>query len=160
MTEKAIQDFYPDDVAICFGCGKNNPDGLHLKTHWNGKEGVLRFKPKPHHTAFPGVLYGGLIACLVDCNSTGTAAAAAYQAEGRQPGTEPDITFVTGNLNVNYKKPTPIDAEIVVRAKVKELTEKKAIVTCSVMANDQECARGEVIAIRVPERRGVQLGKR
>ena len=98
MTEKAIQDFYPDDVAICYGCGRNNPDGLKLKTYWNGKEGVLRFKPKPYHTAFPGVVYGGLIACLVDCNSTGTAAAAAYQAEGREPGTTPDITFVTGNL--------------------------------------------------------------
>ena len=160
MTEKAIQDFYPDDVAICYGCGRNNPDGLNLKTYWDGKEGVLRFKPKPYHTAFPGVLYGGLIASLIDCNSTGTAAAAAYGAEGREPGTAPDITFVTGNLNVSYMKPTPIDAEIVLRAQVKELTEKKAIITCSVYANDQECARGEVIAIRVLARRGVSLGKK
>ena len=160
MTEKAIQDYYPEDVAICYGCGKNNPDGLHLKTHWNGKEGVLRFNPKPCHTAFPGVLYGGIIACLVDCNSTGTAAAAAYEAEGREPGTEPDITFVTGNLSVSYMKPTPIDAEITLRAQIKELTEKKAIITCSVNANGEECARGDVIAVRVPERRGVQLGRR
>ncbi|MBW2367194.1 MAG: PaaI family thioesterase [Deltaproteobacteria bacterium] len=152
MTQKAIQDYYPDEAAICYGCGKNNPHGLQFKTHWNGKEGVLRFRPHSYHTAFPGVVYGGLIASLIDCNCTGTAAAAAYQAEGRQPGTDPEITFVTGNLNVSYLKPTPIDAELVVRSRVKEATDKKSVITCSLYAGDLECARGEVVAIRVPSR--------
>ena len=160
MARKAIQDYYPDDVAICYGCGRNNPQGLHLKTHWDGNEGILRFRPKSYHTAFSGVVYGGLIASLVDCHCTGTAAAAAYQKEGREPGTLPEITFVTGNLNVSYLKPTPIDAEIILRARPKELASKKAIIVCSVYANERECARGEVVAVRVAARKGINLGKK
>ncbi|MBW1963543.1 MAG: PaaI family thioesterase [Deltaproteobacteria bacterium] len=159
MTDKAIQDYYPEDVAICYGCGRNNPHGLHLKTHWNGKQGVMRFTPRSYHTAFPGVVYGGLIASLIDCHSTGTAAAAAYHAEGREPGTQPEITFVTANLNVSYLKPTPIGTELVLRSQPKELTENKAIIACSVYANGEECAQGEVVVVRVRERRGVHLGE-
>lgn len=32
----AIQDLYPDDFAHCFGCGRLNPDGLHIRTEWTG----------------------------------------------------------------------------------------------------------------------------
>lgn len=153
MSEaKAIQDTYRDETAICYGCGKNNPMGLHIKTYWDGTEGVCTFTPKPEHTAFPGYVYGGLIASLIDCHSIGTAIAAMHTAEGREYGSEPEITCVTGNLNVTYLKPTPIDAQLIVRAKIKELTPKKAIVTSSVYANDVECARGEVVAVRVPSR--------
>ena len=158
MEKEAIQDFYADDIAICYGCGKNNPHGLHIRTQWNGKEGVFRFKPKPYHTAFPGVVYGGLIASLIDCHSIGTAIAAAYQAEGRAPGTEPDIMYVTGKLKVSYIKPTPIDKELELRAQVKELGEKKAIVTCDLTADGETCAHGEVIAVRIGSRRdGLQI---
>ena len=158
MEIEAIQDFYPDDIAICYGCGKNNNRGLHIKTKWNGKEGILRFKPKDYHTAFPGVVYGGLIASLIDCHSIGTAVAAAYQAEDRAPGTEPEIMYVTGKLTVSYIKPTPIDKELELRAKVKELGEKKAIVTCSLNVEGETCAQGETVVIRVATRRdGVQI---
>lgn len=154
MTEKkAIQDFYPDDIAICYGCGRHNPEGLHIRTIWDGRQGIYHFKPKPYHTAFPGVVYGGMIASLIDCNSIGTAIAAAYDAEGRAPGSDPEITYVTGNLNVTYLHPAPIDAELVLRASVKEFTDRKALVVCSVHDNDTECARGEVVAIRVPSRK-------
>ena len=149
MTEKAIQDFFSDEEAVCFGCGRNNPYGLHIKTFWNGKEGIFYFKPRPYHTAFAGVVYGGLIACLIDCHSIGTAIAAAYQAEGRKPGTKPEIMFVTGNLNVSYLHPTPLDAELVLRARIKEQLKRKTIVTCSLSANNKECARGETLAVRV-----------
>ena len=148
MKEVAIQDFYPDMEALCYGCGKNNPDGLHIRTIWNGEEGVFRFRPKPFHTAFPGVVYGGLLACLVDCNSIGTATAAAYEAEGREPGTEPPISYVTANLNVTYLKPTPLEAELVVRCRVKETSGRKTIVSTSIYVDEVECVRAEVLTIR------------
>jgi len=154
MTLKAIQDFYRDDIAVCYGCGKNNPHGYHIRTLWDGSEGVFRFMPQPFHTAFPGVVYGGLIASLIDCHSIGTAVAAAYQAENREPDTEPEITYVTGNLNVTYLKPTPMGVELLLRAKVKEMGERKTIVTCSLYADDLECARGEVVAVRASRRLG------
>ncbi|MBW1794338.1 MAG: hypothetical protein JRF30_09095 [Deltaproteobacteria bacterium] len=66
-------------------------------------------------TAFPGFVYGGLIANLIDCHSIGIAIAASYEAEGREPGTEPQITFVTGTLKVKYLHSTPIDTELILR---------------------------------------------
>jgi acyl-coenzyme A thioesterase PaaI-like protein len=148
MTDKAIQEFYADDIAICYGCGRHNEHGLHVKTYWDGEEGVCRFKPKAYHTAFPGVAYGGLIASLIDCHSIGTAVGAAYDAEGREPGTEPEITVVTGKLNVTYLRPTPMGVDLTLRAKIKEIQGKKIVVTCSVFADGTETAQGEVVTIR------------
>ncbi|MCB9452209.1 MAG: PaaI family thioesterase [Anaerolineaceae bacterium] len=152
MTDQPIQNFYPDDVAICYGCGRLNEHGLHIQTYWDGEEGVARFTPQPYHIGYPGFTYGGLLASLIDCHTMGTAIAATYHAEGRAPDTEPEVTYVTGNLNVTYLQPTPIEGELVLRARIKELHERKAIVTCSVFAGDKECVRGEVIAVRVRSR--------
>lgn len=152
VNEKAIQDFYADDIAVCYGCGKNNDKGLHVRTIWDGKEGIFKFRPEPYHTAFPGVVYGGLLASLIDCHCVGTATAAAYEAEGRKPGTGPEITFVTGNLNVTYLKPTPMGKELILRANIKELGERKIVVTCSLYAEGEECVRGEVIAVKASRR--------
>lgn len=152
MTQPPIQDSYPDTIAICYGCGRNNPHGLHIETVWDGEEGVCRFTPQDYHTAFPGFVYGGLLASLIDCHSVGTAIAAMYDAEQRAPGTDPEITAVTANLNVDYLKPTPIGVELVLRARIEELTPKKAIVTCSLYAGDTETVRGRVVAVRVPSR--------
>ncbi len=149
MSEKAIQDFYRGDHAVCYGCGRNNEYGLHIRTVWDGKNGTVKFRPKNYHTAFPGAVYGGLVASLIDCSCTGTATAAAYDAEKRSPDTDPAITFVTGNLNVSFLKPSPIDRELVIKTEIKEMKKKKATVTCSLFAGDTECAKGEVIAIRV-----------
>ena len=151
MTQEAIQDFYPDEVAVCYGCGRNNPHGLQIKTYWNGTEGLCRFKPQPHHTALRGYVYGGLIASLIDCHSVGTAAAAVYESEGRELGSDPPLRYVTGTLNVRYLRPTPIHEELLLRASIKELHDKKVVVSCSLYAGDEECAHGEVIAIRAPE---------
>ncbi len=152
MNDRPIQDTYPDHVAICYGCGRYNEHGLHVQTFFDGEEGVAHFTPKPYHTAFPNYVYGGLLASLIDCHTMGTAIAHTYQAEGREPGSEPEVTYVTGNLNVSYLKPTPMGVELVLKAKVTELHPKKAIVTCSIYADGEETVRGEVIAVRVKSR--------
>ena len=86
LPARAIQDFYPDDFAHCYGCGRLNPQGLKLKTCWDGDETVARFLPRPEHVAVPGFVYGGLIASLIDCHAMGTAAAAAERAAGSRRG--------------------------------------------------------------------------
>jgi len=156
MKPEAIQDYYPDEIAVCYGCGRNNPEGLHIKTFWDGKQGFFRFKPAPYHTAFPGVVYGGLIASLIDCHSIGTAVAAAYEAENRRPGSDPEITYVTGNLNVTYLIPTPTGVELALRSYVKEMGPRKTLVACAVYAGDKKCAQGEVTAVRIFSRLNVK----
>ena len=79
-------------------------------------------------------------------------AVCAYQAAGRDPDTEPEITYVTGSLNVRYLRPTPAGVELVLRSQVTEMHEKKAIVVTSVYADGMECVSGEVVAVRVPSR--------
>jgi acyl-coenzyme A thioesterase PaaI-like protein len=155
-----IQDAYPDDIAVCFGCGRNNPEGWQIRSEWDGKEGTLRFTPDPHHTAYPGIVYGGLIAGLIDCHSVGTAVAAMYQAEGRPLDSQPPILCVTANLNVTYLKPTPLGDELFLQARIKALTSRKAIVRCSLFAGEDECAQAEVVAVRVPSDRLKQTGEK
>lgn len=149
--KKAIQDYYSDPMAHCYGCGRLNDVGLQIKSYWDGKESHASFKPREYHTAFPGFVYGGLIASLIDCHGTGTAAAAAYHAEGREMGTEPELRFVTASIQVSYLKPTPIDYSLELRGKVKEIKDKKVIVEVELSANNELCARGTVIAIKIPD---------
>ena len=151
MAEAAFQDFYPDDLASCYGCGRLNKHGLHIQSRWDGDETVARFTPRPYHTAIPGYVYGGLIASLIDCHGTGTAAAAGYRAEGRELGSEPALRYVTASLKVDYLRPTPLGVELEVRGRVREIKGRKVVVEAWLMANGEVCARGEVIAVRLPE---------
>lgn len=151
MKRAAFQDCYPDDLSHCYGCGRLNEHGLQLKSRWDGDETVAVFHPKPYHIAIPGYVYGGLIASLIDCHGTGTAAAAAYRSEGREMGTEPALRFVTASLHVDYLRPTPLGVPLEVRGRVKEIKGRKVVVTATVSAEGEICARGEVVAVQMPE---------
>jgi acyl-coenzyme A thioesterase PaaI-like protein len=148
---KAFQDDYPEQLSHCYGCGSQNDHGHRIKTYWDGDETITRFTPEPYHIAVPGFVYGGLIASLVDCHSTGTAAAAMYQAEGRESGSLPVCRFVTGSLKVTYQKPTPLGPEIELRGRIREIKERKVIVDTIVLVGGVETAHGEVVAIRMPD---------
>jgi acyl-coenzyme A thioesterase PaaI-like protein len=150
MSDKAFQDFYPDDLSHCYGCGRLNPHGLQIKSYWDGEESVCRFQPRPYHTALPGYAYGGLIASLIDCHGTGTAAAAAYRAENREMGSVPPLRYVTASLHVDFLAPTPIEGVLELRGRVKEIKGRKVVVTETVSAGGSVCARGEVVAVQAP----------
>ncbi len=151
MSEKAFQDYYPDQLSYCYGCGRLNEHGLHIKSYWDGDEAVAHYQPQPYHIAIPGYVYGGLIASLIDCHSTGTAAAAAYRAAGRPMDSQPPFRFVTASLHVDYLRPTPLGVMLEVRATVKEIKGRKVVVNSTVSANGEICARGEVVAVQIPE---------
>lgn len=118
---------------------------------------MAHFTPEPYHTAIPSYVYGGLIASLIDCHSTGTAAAAAYRAENRTMDTEPALRYLTASLHVDYLKPTPLGVPLELRAQIKEVKGRKAVVATTLSANGQVCARGEVVAVQVPEQYMTQL---
>ena len=154
MPDKPFQHHYPDSLNRCYGCGQLNEHGLRIQSFWDGpgaEEAVCRFRPEPYHTAIPGYVYGGLIASLIDCHSTGTAMAAAYRAEGREMGSEPPIRFLTASLKVDYKRPTPIDGELEIRARAVEIKGKKVVVESRLIAGGEVCATGLVVAVRAPE---------
>lgn len=148
---KAIQDYYPDDLAYCYGCGRLNKYGYQIKSFWDGDETIAYFTPKDYHTAIPGFVYGGLIASLIDCHGTGSAALAAYRAENRSPETLPAFRFVTASLCVDYIKPTPIGVKLELRGKIVEIKGKKVVTEISVIANGIVTAKGKVVAVQMPE---------
>ena len=151
MQENAFQDTYSHWAGCCYGCGPFNEHGLHIKSYWENERSVCRFTPKTYHTAVIGYVYGGLIASLIDCHSTGTAAAAAYRAVGRPMGSEPELRFVTASLHVDYLRPTPIDSELLLTSSIDEITERKVVVTTDLSVGGTICARGRVVAVRAPE---------
>lgn len=151
MQAHAIQDFYPDDVAHCYGCGRLNEHGLHVCSSWDRDETVAVLTPRPYYTAIPGYVYGGLIASLIDCHGTGSAALAAYRAAGREPGTLPPLRFVTASLKVDYLRPTPMGVQLEARGRILEAKPRKVVVEIRVLANGEMCARGNVVAVLMPE---------
>jgi acyl-coenzyme A thioesterase PaaI-like protein len=149
-TEPAIQDFYPEDFAQCFCCGRLNPRSHGLRSFVEGDEVVAHFTPSAHHISVPGFVYGGLLASLVDCHAMATAAAAAEHAAGRHIGDGPSPRFVTASLRVDYLKPTPLGIELEIRGRLTERSERKGVVALTVSAGGVVTVRAEVVAVRIP----------
>lgn len=151
MEEKAFQDFYPEKFSHCYGCGRLNEHGLMIKSYWDGDESVCSITPEPYHVGMKGFVYGGLIASIIDCHSTGTAAAAAYRHDGRGMDTDPPLRFVTASLHIDYLKPTPIEGPLELRSRVKEIGGRKAVIETDLSVNGVVCAKGTVVAVKIPE---------
>jgi acyl-coenzyme A thioesterase PaaI-like protein len=151
MSEKAFQDYYPEYFAHCYGCGSMNEHGHQIKSYWDGDESVCHFQPKPYHTAIPGYVYGGLLASLLDCHGTGTAAAAGYRAENREMDTEPPLRYLTASLHADYLKPTPLGPVLEIRGKVKEVRGRKVVIEEWIAVNGVITVKGELVAVQVPE---------
>ena len=154
MTLKAFQDYYPDDYAHCYGCGRLNAHGLKIKSYWDGEESVCRFTPRHYYTGgFPDYLYGGLIASLIDCHCAGTASAAKAREDGVDPEDQPLERFVTASLKVDYLAPAPVDAPLEIRAKIREINGRKVWLDASLSAEGKIRAKGEVLMIQIPDRK-------
>ena len=61
---------------------------------------------------------GGIIATLIDCHSVCTAMAAAYFEDARELGSEPAKYLATGRLEIDYRRPAPIDAVLQLEAEI------------------------------------------
>jgi len=152
MADKAFQDYYPDEFAHCYGCGRLNSEGLQIKSTWDGEEGVCRYTPRPFHTGgFPGYFYGGLISSLIDCHSAATASAAKLRAEGFSLGDKPLSRFVTASLKIDFLKPTPMGKAIELRSRVLEIKDRKILVSTTLSAEGEVRAKGEAIMVQLPE---------
>ncbi|MGA7733338.1 MAG: PaaI family thioesterase [Chloroflexia bacterium] len=145
----ALQDAWA--AGTCYGCGPDNLHGHRIKSYWSpdGSEVVCTFQAGPEHNAgFPNVMYGGLVASLIDCHSIWTAIAWTYRDEGREHGSPPSLSYVTGELSVRYLKPTSIDLPASLRARVVDLHPRKALVVCDFYSGDTKTAEGKVTAVR------------
>jgi len=152
MPQKFFQDYYPDAYSHCYGCGRLNEKGMHIKSCWDGDESLCRFTPPLDQSGgFPDYLYGGLIASLIDCHCAGTAAAAKHKHDGYILGEQPLPRFVTASLKVDYLKPTPIGIELEIRAQVLEVKNRKVTLRARIIAAGVTTAKGEAIMVQLPD---------
>lgn len=139
-----------DRIKIhCFGCGTLNQQGLQIKSFWAGDDVVCSWRSGPEHIGHPGVLYGGLIASIVDCHCIWTAQAHAYRRAGREMDGTPEFMFVTAALRIDYRKPVPIEQAVELRAQEVEFSGRKSVIKCTVTSRGVACAEAEVIAVLV-----------
>lgn len=137
--------------GVCYGCGGRNPHGLHIKSHWHedAVHVIAEHLPDARYCGWPDLVYGGLIAMLVDCHSNWTAMAYHYRAQNREAGTLPRIDCVTGNLGIKFIAPTPMGVALTLRAKVEGEVGRKTRVICEVFAGDVLTAVGDSVFVRV-----------
>jgi acyl-coenzyme A thioesterase PaaI-like protein len=94
----------------CFGCGPENPFGLHPRFYVEtdadgGRRVVATFVARPEHQGFRGLVQGGILTAMLD-----EAMAHAVWAEG--------IFAVTGRLETVFRRPTPIETPLRVEGEV------------------------------------------
>ena len=149
----AFQDCYPERFSHCYGCGKSNPHGHQLKSYWNGEETIAHFTVRPEFSGgVPDNVFGGMVASLLDCHGTASAAAFAYRAAGREMGDDGEfMRFVTASLNVDFLRPTPIGVELVIKGRLRGIEGRKVRVALSLSAGSQTCATGEMLAVQFRE---------
>ena len=130
---------------------RSTKKGCISKAIGRGMASICNWQPASHHMAGPKqVLNGGIIATIIDCHCVCTAIAAAYREESREIGSDPKLLYVTGALNLKYLRPTPIKDEVLLRAQLRAVDEKKTTLTCSLFANQKETVQAEVVAMKVP----------
>src|SRR3954464_1387644 len=87
----------------CFGCGKDNPEGMRLKFYLDEKRrrSVGRFRLPTRYQGPPGHAHGGVIATLLD------------EAMGKINKLR-QVVALTKTMEVEYMRPVPLGKPIVV----------------------------------------------
>jgi acyl-coenzyme A thioesterase PaaI-like protein len=132
----------------CFGCGPANAKGLRLRSFLDPSGALIaEWTPEPHHTAFPGVLNGGICGALLDCHSNWAVAMHLM----KQGGLETPPCTVTADFHVTLKRPTPTDGVLRLEARIAESHDDRAVVEASLIAPNGKVTatcRGTFVAVK------------
>jgi len=71
--------------------------------------------------------------------------------EGLSLDDRPVSRFVSVSLKVDFLKPTPTGKVLELRGRVKERTNRKAIVSVALSAEGEIRAKGEVVLVQLPD---------
>ncbi|MUL40818.1 PaaI family thioesterase [Streptomonospora sp. PA3] len=117
--------------------GPTNPAALPLRLE-TVPEGGLRGEAVLNgvYQGPPGLVHGGWLAALLD-----QALGAAAGAEGK-PG-------LTANLDVDYRRPTPLNAPLEITSRVTGTERRKVFVSGEIRHNGEVTAEGTAIMVRI-----------
>lgn len=124
----------------CFVCGLSNPVGLRMKFFAVDENTIeSRYIVKEQYQGWPGITHGGIVAAMLD-----EVMARLFDFDEKQ-----NRFLVTAKLEVKYRKPVPIDEEIIVVGKKLENNGKVARATAKIMNTKNELlAEGSSIFIQ------------
>jgi uncharacterized protein (TIGR00369 family) len=123
----------------CFGCGKNNPDGMRLKFAYDEKLGgfVGRFRLAKRFSGPPGHAHGGIIATILD------------EAMGKVNKLR-QVVALTSQMTVNYLKPVPLNQPLRVESRELSVRGRKHINVAEILSSKGEVlARGRALFIAI-----------
>lgn len=132
----------------CYGCGSLNDRGLQIKSYLEGDECVCEWTPQAYHVAGPDIVYGGIIASVIDCHSANAAIALAHKERGLETGADPALSYLTKTLNIEFLRPTPIGLPLQLRARAVKFRGRGAQIACDLYCNGELCARGDSVFVR------------
>ena len=114
----------------CFGCGKNNPDGMRLKFSYDeaGKRFLCRFRLTKRFTGPPGHAHGGIIATILD------------EAMGKVNKIH-NVIALTSEISVQYLKPVPLGKPLRVESHEVSVRGRRHINAAAILNQ-----RGDVLA--------------
>ncbi len=114
----------------CFACGKNNPEGMHLRFSYDekSKRFVSRFRLGRRYTGPPGHAHGGVIATILD------------EAMGKVNKIH-NVVALTSEISVHYLRPVPLNKPLRVEARGVSVRGRRHINAAEILNQ-----RGEVLA--------------
>lgn len=95
-TDDALRERSGQAYRWCFGCGTENPIGLHLEFRRENGGARAEFRPRQEYQGWDGLLHGGIVLSLLD----ETLAYAALFAAG---------PAVTAEIQARLRRPAPLD---------------------------------------------------
>lgn len=123
----------------CFGCGKDNPDGMHLRFFFDQEkhETVCRFKLGRRYQGPPGHAHGGIIAVILD------------EAMGKVNKFR-NVIALTKTMEIEYVRPVPLFRPLIAVGYEKSLDGRKHRNAAEIRdESGQVLARGEGLFIAI-----------
>ena len=114
----------------CFGCGAQNPIGLHLSRFSETDDGIeAPFTPSSNFNGFHGVVHGGVIATALDEIS----AWSAIVTEG--------VFVVTAKLDIRYRAESKVGDSFVLTGAVTQRRGRRLLIDASMRLGDTVTAQ-------------------
>ena len=130
INSKSLQEIYAPK-GICYGCGIKNKKGLGIRSFVGQDVITAFFNPEKYHSAFPGILNGGIIGSILDCHSNW--AAAYYLMKSKNMTSTP--CTVTARYQIDLLKPTPIYEKLKISAYLDKIEDNKAWINAKITIN-------------------------
>jgi uncharacterized protein (TIGR00369 family) len=129
----------PMPVNRCFACGKDNPDGMHLKFYFDEKNRrtFSHFRLPRRYQGPPGHAHGGIIATILD------------EAMGKVNKLR-SVIALTSEMQIQYLKPVPLRQPLIAEGREKSVRGRRHVNVGEIRNRKNEVlARGRAVFIAI-----------